>query len=258
MNLEKIKIGGNIMSGRLAGKTALVTASAQGIGRATVEAFSREGATIIATDINQEKLAELEGLAGVTTRRLDVLDGDAVKAAAAEIGAIDALFNCAGFVHHGSILETSDEDWDFSFNLNVKAMFRMCRAFLPAMLESGGGSIINMSSVSSSMKGIPLRCVYGSSKAAVIGLTKSISADFMKQGIRCNAVCPGTVQSPSLDGRINAFDDPVQARKDFIARQPLGRLGTAEEIAAMVLYLASDESAYTTGQAFVIDGGILN
>ena len=258
MSIKKIKIGGNIMSGRLTGKTALVTASAQGIGRATVEAFSREGATVIATDNNREKLAELDGLAGVSTRQLDVLDGDAVKAAAAEIGPVDVLFNCAGFVHHGSILDTSDEDWDFSFNLNVKAMFRMCRAFLPAMIETGGGSIINMSSVCSSLKGISTRCVYGSSKAAVIGLTKSISVDFMKQGIRCNAVCPGTVQSPSLDGRINAFDDPVQARKDFIARQPLGRLGTAEEIAAMVLYLASDESAYTTGQAFVIDGGILN
>ena len=187
------------MSGRLVGKTALVTASAQGIGRATVEAFSREGATIIATDINREKLAELDGLAGTSIRLLDVLDGDAVKAAANEIGAVDVLFNCAGFVHHGSILDISDEDWDFSFNLNIKAMFRMCRAFLPAMIQSGGGSIINMSSVSSSMKGIPLRCVYGSSKAAVIGLTKSISADFMKQGIRCNAVCPGTVQSPSLN-----------------------------------------------------------
>lgn len=246
------------MAGRLEGKRTLVTAAAQGIGRASVEAFAREGAEVIATDINMDALAALKGLPGVTLRRLDVLDGDAVKEAAKEIGALDVLFNCAGFVHHGTILDTSDEDWDFSFNLNVKAMFRMCRAFLPAMLESGGGSIINMSSVSSSLKGIPTRCVYGASKAAVLGLTKSISADFLKQGIRCNAVCPGTVQSPSLDGRINAFDDPVQARKDFIARQPLGRLGTAEEIAAMVLYLASDESAYTTGQFFVVDGGILN
>ncbi|MBO6561097.1 MAG: SDR family oxidoreductase [Nisaea sp.] len=246
------------MAGRLNGKKALITAAAQGIGKATVEAFSREGAQVIATDINMDALGALEGLSGVTLRKLDVLDDVAVMSAAKEIGAVDALFNCAGFVHHGTILDTSDEDWDFSFNLNVKAMFRMCRAFLPAMLENGGGSIINMSSVSSSLKGIPARCVYGASKAAVLGLTKSISADFLKQGIRCNAVCPGTVQSPSLDGRINAFDDPVQARKDFIARQPLGRLGTAEEIAAMVLYLASDESAYTTGQFFVVDGGILN
>ncbi|WP_193186797.1 SDR family oxidoreductase [Nisaea sediminum] len=246
------------MAGRLQGKKALVTAAAQGIGKATVEAFSREGAEVIATDINMDALAALDGLPGVTLRKLDVLDDVAVTSAAKEIGALDALFNCAGFVHHGTILDTTDEDWDFSFNLNVKAMFRMCRAFLPAMLENGGGSIINMSSVSSSLKGIPARCVYGASKAAVLGLTKSISADFLKQGIRCNAVCPGTVQSPSLDGRINAFDDPVQARKDFIARQPLGRLGTAEEIAAMVLYLASDESAYTTGQFFIVDGGILN
>ncbi|WP_420403831.1 SDR family oxidoreductase [Nisaea sp.] len=246
------------MAGRLNGKKALVTASAQGIGKATVEAFSREGAEVIATDINMDALGALKDLPGVTLRKLDVLDDVAVTSAAKEIGALDVLFNCAGFVHHGTILDTSDEDWDFSFNLNVKAMFRMCRAFLPAMLERGGGSIINMSSVSSSLKGIPTRCVYGASKAAVLGLTKSISADFLKQGIRCNAVCPGTVQSPSLDGRINAFDDPVQARKEFIARQPLGRLGTAEEIAAMVLYLASDESAYTTGQFFVVDGGILN
>jgi len=246
------------MAGRLDGKKALVTAAAQGIGKATVEAFSREGAEVIATDINMDALGALEGLPGVTLRKLDVLDGEAVKAAAGEVGALDVLFNCAGFVHHGTILDTSDEDWDFSFNLNVRAMFRMCRAFLPAMLENGGGSIINMSSVSSSLKGIPARCVYGASKAAVLGLTKSISADFLKQGVRCNAVCPGTVQSPSLDGRINAFDDPVEARKEFIARQPLGRLGTPEEIAAMVLYLASDESAYTTGQFFVVDGGILN
>lgn len=246
------------MAGRLEGKKTLVTAAAQGIGRATVEGFAREGAEVIATDINMDALGPLANLPGVSLRKLDVLDGEAVKAAAAEIGALDALFNCAGFVHHGTVLDTSDEDWDFSFDLNVKAMFRMCRAFLPGMLEHGGGSIINMSSVSSSLKGIPNRCVYGASKAAVLGLTKSISADYLGQGIRCNAVCPGTVQSPSLDNRINAFDDPEQARKDFIARQPLGRLGTAEEIAAMVLYLASDESAYTTGQFFVVDGGILN
>lgn len=244
------------MAGRLQGKKALVTAAAQGIGRATVEAFAREGAQVIATDLNRAKLAELDGVPGVTTRVLDVLDADAIKAAAGEIGAVDVLFNCAGYVHHGSILDCDEDAFDFSMNLNVKAMYRMIRAFLPAMLAAGGGSIINMASVSGSVKGIPVRFVYGTSKAAVIGLTKSVSADFLRQGIRCNCICPGTVQSPSLDDRINAFDDPVQARKDFIARQPLGRLGTAEEIAAMALYLAGDESAYTTGQHFIVDGGI--
>jgi len=245
------------MSNRLAGKTALITAAAQGIGRASVEAYVAEGAEVIATDVNAAKLAELDGMSGVTTRVLDVLDPDAIKAAAGEIGAVDALFNCAGFVHHGTILECDEEAWDFSFDLNVKAQYRMIRAFLPAMLDAGGGSIINMSSVCSSLKGIIHRAVYGASKAAVIGLTKSVSADYLRDGIRCNCICPGTVQSPSLDDRINAFDDPVQARKDFIARQPLGRLGTAEEIAAIAVYLASGESAYTTGQPFVIDGGIL-
>ncbi len=244
------------MAGRLQGKKALVTAAAQGIGRATVEAFAREGASVIATDINPAKLAELESVPGVATRVLDVLNPDAVKAAAHEIGAVDVLFNCAGYVHHGTILDCDEDAYEFSMNLNVRAMYRMIRAFLPAMLANGGGSIINMSSVSGSVKGIPFRFVYGTSKAAVIGLTKSVSADFLRQGIRCNCICPGTVQSPSLDDRINAFDDPVQARKDFIARQPLGRLGTAEEIAAMALYLAGDESAYTTGQHFIVDGGI--
>ena len=244
------------MSGRLAGKTALVTAAAQGIGRATVEAFAREGANVIATDVNLEKLEELNGVEGITTRGLDVMNPDAIAEAAVDIGAVDVLFNCAGFVHHGTILDCDEEAWDFSMNLNVKAMYRMTRAFLPKMLENGGGSIINMSSVSSTVKGIPFRFVYGASKAAVIGLTKSVSADFLTQGIRCNCICPGTVESPSLDGRINAFDDPVQARKEFIARQPLGRLGKADEIAALVLYLAGDESAYTTGQSFIIDGGI--
>ena len=244
------------MAGRLQGKKALVTAAAQGIGRATVEAFAREGASVIATDINPARLAELDGIPGVATRVLDVLNPDAIKAAAGEIGAVDVLFNCAGYVHHGSILDCDEDAFEFSMNLNVRAMYRMIRAFLPAMLANGGGSIINMSSVSGSVKGIPLRFVYGISKAAVIGLTKSVSADFLRQGIRCNCICPGTVQSPSLDDRINAFDDPVQARKDFIARQPLGRLGTAEEIAAMALYLAGDESAYTTGQHFIVDGGI--
>lgn len=244
------------MAGRLAGKTALVTAAGQGIGRASVEAFVREGAHVIATDINDATLAELGAMEGITARKLNVLDGDAVKVAAREIGTVDVLFNCAGFVHHGTVLECDEDAFDFSMNLNVRAMYRMIRAFLPAMLENGGGSIINMASVSSNLKGIPNRFIYGTSKAAVIGLTKSVAADFIRSGIRCNAICPGTVQSPSLDDRINAFDDPVQARKDFIARQPLGRLGTAEEIAAIALYLAADESAYTTGQMMIVDGGI--
>ncbi|MEC7592625.1 MAG: SDR family oxidoreductase [Pseudomonadota bacterium] len=244
------------MGQRLAGKTALITAAGQGIGRATAELFAAHGAAVIATDINSVTLAELAALDGVTARSLDVLDGAAVAAAAAEIGAVDVLFNCAGFVHHGSILDCDEAAWDFSFDLNVKAQYRVARAFLPAMIAAGGGSVINMSSVCSSVKGIVNRCVYGASKAAVIGLTKSIAADYIRDGIRCNAICPGTVQSPSLDARIDAFDDPVQARKDFIARQPLGRLGTAEEIADLALYLAGDAAAYTTGQAFVADGGI--
>lgn len=244
------------MAGRLSGKTALITAAGQGIGRACAEAFAREGASVIATDINDKTLAELGTIAGITPRKLDVLNPDAVKAASQEVGAVDVLFNCAGFVHHGTILDCDEDAFDFSVNLNVRAMYRMIRAFLPAMLENGGGSVINMASVSGNLKGIPNRFIYGTTKAAVIGLTKSIAADFIRQGIRCNAICPGTVQSPSLDDRINAFDDPVQARKDFIARQPLGRLGTAEEIAAMAVYLAGDESAYTTGQAMIVDGGI--
>ena len=244
------------MTGRLEGKRALITAAGQGIGRATAELFAAEGATVIATDINDATLAELDRLDHVTARKLDVLDKAAIDAVAADIGAVDVLFNCAGSVHHCPILECDEDAFEFSMALNVKAMYRMIRAFLPAMLEAGGGSVINMASVSSTVKGIPFRFVYGTSKAAVIGLTKSVAADFIRQGIRCNAICPGTVQSPSLDGRINAFDDPEQARKDFIARQPLGRLGTAEEIAAIALYLAGDESAYPTGQHFIVDGGI--
>ena len=244
------------MAGRLSGKKIIITAAAQGIGRACVEAYQEEGATVIATDINQEKLDELSHLPNVETRLLDVLNLEDISRGSEKIGHVDVLFNCAGFVHHGSILDCDETAWDFSFELNVKAQYRMIRAFLPGMLSNGGGSIINMASVCSSVKGIVQRAVYGASKAAVIGLTKSVSADYLRDGVRCNCICPGTVQSPSLDDRINAFEDPIQARKDFIARQPLGRLGTAEEIAAIAVYLASDESAYTTGQPFIIDGGI--
>ena len=244
------------MTGRLDGKKIIVTAAAQGIGRACVEAFQTEGATVIATDINETELAGLKHLPNIETRMLNVLNRDEISKIAEELGTVNVLFNCAGFVHHGSILNCDETEWDFSFELNVKAQYRMIRAFLPGMLSNGGGSIINMASVCSSVKGIVQRAVYGASKAAVIGLTKSVSADYLSDGIRCNCICPGTVQSPSLDERINAFDDPVQARKDFIARQPLGRLGSATEIAAIAVYLASDESAYTTGQPFIIDGGI--
>ncbi|GAB4394419.1 MAG: SDR family oxidoreductase [Kiloniellaceae bacterium] len=244
------------MGDSLAGKSALVTAAAQGIGRATALAFAAEGAEVTATDINLDRLEELSATPGISVRRLDVTDAQAVNSLAAELPPLDVLCNVAGFVHNGTILECPEEDWDFSFDLNVKSMYRMIRAFLPAMLEAGGGSIINMASVASSLRGLPNRCVYGASKAAVIGLTKSVAADFIKQGIRCNCICPGTIESPSLDDRINAFDDPVAARKAFIARQPIGRIGTAEEIAAMALYLASDVSAYTTGTAMVVDGGV--
>ncbi len=244
------------MTNRLTGKKALLSAAAQGIGRASALAFAAEGAEVIATDINAETLAEIADTDGITVRTLDVTDDDAVAALAAEIGTVDILFNVAGFVHHGSILDCTESEWDFGFELNVKSAFRMIRAFLPVMLKAGGGSIINMASVASSLRGLPDRLVYGATKSAVIGLTKSVAADYIRQGIRCNAICPGTVQSPSLDDRIAAFDDPVQARKDFIARQPLGRLGTAEEIAAMAVYLASDESRYTTGTAMVVDGGV--
>jgi 2-keto-3-deoxy-L-fuconate dehydrogenase len=242
---------------RLSGKTALVTAAAQGIGRATALAFAREGADVIATDVNLEKLSELEGTEGLKVRALDVLDTQAIQSLASELGALDVLVNCAGYVHHGTILECGEKDWDFSFDLNVRSMYRIIRAFLPAMLERGqGGSIVNIASVASSVKGIPNRFVYGTSKAAVIGLTKSVAADFVTKGIRCNAICPGTIQTPSLDDRIAAQGDAEVARKAFVARQPLGRLGTPEEIAAMALYLAGDESAFTTGQIHVVDGGI--
>lgn len=243
--------------GRLAGKRAFVTAAGQGIGRASALAMAREGASVIATDINAETLAELTA-AGIETRLLNVRDKEAVAAMAAEVGAVDVLFNCAGFVAAGTILDCSDEDWAFSVDLNMTAMFRMCKAFLPAMLDNGGGSIINMSSVASSVIAAPNRFVYGATKAGVIGITKAIAADFVTRGIRCNAICPGTVESPSLDARLRATGDYEAARKAFIARQPIGRIAKAEEIAALVVYLASDESSYTTGVAHAIDGGWTN
>ena len=244
------------MIGRLAGKTALVTAAAQGIGRATAVAFADEGATVWATDINEAELKALSDVrSSIRVRRLDVRESQDVEKLAADLGTLDVLFNCAGFVHHGSILDCTEQDWDFSFDLNVKSMYRTCRAFLPAMLQAGKGSIINMSSVASSIRGTPNRFAYGSTKAAVIGLTKAIAADFVRQGIRCNAICPGTVHTPSLDQRMAAQGDVEKAYADFVARQPMGRLGRPEEVAALAVYLASDESAFTTGQTYVIDGG---
>jgi 2-keto-3-deoxy-L-fuconate dehydrogenase len=241
---------------RLQGKKAVLTAAGQGIGAATARAFAREGARVYATDVNDQLLHRLaEELPGILTKKLDVRDSAAVNALAAELGPIDILFNCAGFVHQGTILECSEADWDFSFDLNVKSMYRTCRAFLPAMLDAKKGSIINMSSGASSIKGAPNRFVYGTTKAAVIGLTKALAADYIRQGIRINAICPGTVESPSLEQRMAALGDVEKARKEFIARQPLGRLGKPEEIAALAVYLASDESAFTTGQIHIIDGG---
>jgi 2-keto-3-deoxy-L-fuconate dehydrogenase len=246
------------MTGRLKGKTALVTAAGQGIGRATALAFAAQGARVIATDINDGALASLEAVDGVVTEHLDVTSDDAVAALSARHHDIDVLFNCAGFVHHGTILDCRAEDWHFSLDLNVTSMYRTIRALLPAMLERGGGSIVNMSSVASSVRGVVNRFAYGTTKAAVIGLTKAVAADFVAGGIRCNAICPGTVDTPSLEERINAFDDPEAARAAFISRQPMGRLGRAEEIAALAVYLASDESAYTTGTIHVVDGGWSN
>jgi 2-keto-3-deoxy-L-fuconate dehydrogenase len=244
------------MAGRLAGKRALTTAAAQGIGRATTLAFAAEGAQVFATDVNLEALKALEATKGVTARALDVTDLTAITRLAVEVAALDVLFNCAGYVHHGTILDCSEKDWDFSSALNVRSMYRMIRAFLPAMLSRGkGASIVNVASVASSIKGVPNRFVYGTTKAGVIGLTKSVAADFIKQGIRCNAICPGTVQTPSLDQRIAVQGGTQEARQAFVDRQPLGRLGTVEEIAAAAVYLASDESSFTTGSTLIADGG---
>jgi len=244
------------MAGRLAGKTAFITAAAQGMGQAAALAFAREGARVWATDMNAQALKSIDGKEGIRTRVLDVTDESAIARVAQEVGDIDVLFNCAGIVHNGSILEATVKDWDQAFAVNVRSMFLVTRAFLPGMLKKQNGSIINMSSVASAIRGLPNRCVYGASKAAVLGLTKSVAADYVRQGIRCNAVAPGTIDTPSLQGRINSYADPVQARKDFVARQPMGRLGTVDDMVPIFIYLASDESRFATGNVFSIDGGM--
>ncbi len=249
------------MSDRLAGKTALLTACAQGIGRATALAFAAEGAKVIATDVNEAKLAELGAHPGdIIVKKLDVLNAGAIATLADQIGPIDILFNCAGYVHQGTILDATEEEFTFAFDLNVRSMFRMIGTFLPDMIARGGGSIVNIASVASHLKGVPNRAIYGASKAAVIGLTKSVAADFITKGIRCNCICPGTVESPSLQDRMAANAAAAgsldAARAAFVARQPMGRLGTTEEIASLAVYLASDEAQFMTGQALVIDGGL--
>lgn len=249
------------MGGRLAGKSALITAAGQGIGRATAIAMAGEGAEVLATDIDVDALDTLRGIANVTTRRLDVLDDAEVAKTIESLPPLQILFNCAGYVHHGAVLECAPKDWEFSFNLNVRAMYIAIRAALPKMLAhyeatGRGASIINMSSIASSIKGLPNRFVYGTTKAAVIGLTKSVAADYVQKGIRCNAIAPGTVDTPSLAQRINAFPDPVEARRMFVARQPMGRLAKADEIAPLVVFLASDESAFVTGNTYSCDGGM--
>jgi 2-keto-3-deoxy-L-fuconate dehydrogenase len=245
------------MTGRLAGKTAFLTAAGQGIGRATAEVFLAEGAKVFATDLDRSKL---DGLEGAETHALDVRSTEAVDALAARIGPVDILFNCAGYVHHGSVLDCSDADWDFSMDLNVKSMHRTIKAFVPGMLAKGAGSIVNIASGASSVRGLPNRYVYGASKAAVIGLTKAVAADFIQRGVRCNAICPGTIESPSLEDRIrtlatNTGQSIAAVQRAFVDRQPMGRLGTAREIAMIALYLASDESSYTTGTINPVDGG---
>ena len=240
---------------RLNGKVALVTAAGQGIGKASALAMAAEGATVWATDVNEALLASYAGMPNIHTAVLDVMDKSALQKMISNMPAIDVLFNCAGFVHAGTVLDATDEQWDFAFDLNVRSQFWTIQAALPQMLANKKGSIINMASVVS-IKGLPNRFVYGASKAAVIGLTKSVAADFVTQGIRCNAICPGTVDTPSLADRINVYEDPVEARKNFIARQPMGRLAQAHEIAPLIVFLASDESAFVTGQAYGIDGGM--
>ncbi|XP_070568039.1 dehydrogenase/reductase SDR family member 6-like isoform X1 [Ptychodera flava] len=241
--------------GRLQDKVILLSAAAQGIGKAAALAFAKEGAKVIATDINGEKLKELDDVPGIETKVLDVTNKDAIIAFVGQLDRIDVLFNCAGYVAHGTILDCDEKDWEFSYNLNVKSMYLMCQQVIPKMITQGGGSIINMASICSSLKGAANRCAYGTTKGAVIGLTKSIAVDFVKQRIRCNCICPATVDTPSLQERINAQPNPEQAKADFIARQPLGRIGKPEEIAALCVHLASDESAFTTGSAMVVDGG---
>ncbi len=245
------------MSGRLEGKKILVTAAGQGIGKATAIAFHKEGAHVIATDLNDKTLADLnKEYPEIKVQKLDSTDNNAILEFTKTLDGIDVLFNAVGFVHHGTILECDEKDWDFSSNVNVKSMYFMCKAILPIMIKQNGGSIINISSCASSFKGFPNRFVYGTTKGAVIGLTKAIAADFVKQNIRCNSIAPGTVYSPSWQDRVNQSPDPVQAKKDFIARQPMGRLGTAEEIAAVAVYLASDDAKFTTGSTIHVDGGI--
>jgi len=241
---------------RLKGKTALVTAAGQGIGYASVMAMAAEGATVWATDINPTLLERFKGHANIHTHMLDVMDKAAINALVANMPAIDVLFNCAGFVHAGTVLEATDDDWNLAFDLNVRSQFWMIQAILPGMLAKKKGSIINMASIASSIRGLPNRFVYGATKAAVVGLTKAVAADYVTQGIRCNAVCPGTVDTPSLQDRINAYADPTEARKQFIARQPMGRLATAEEIAPVVVFLASDDSTFSTGNLYSVDGGM--
>src|SRR4029453_10587694 len=240
---------------RLKGKACVVTAAGQGIGAATARAFAREGATVWATDVAAEKLLTLNGVDGIRTHKLDVLDKAAIAALAKETGAVDVLFNCAGFVHHGAVLEATDDQWAFAFNLNVRSMFWTIQAFLPGMLEKGGGSIVNMSSAASSVKGAALRCIYGTTKAAVIGLTKSVAVDYVAKGVRCNAICPGTVQTPSLDERIASLGGGQDARKFFLQRQPTGRFGSAHGTAPPAVHPARDEASFTTGTINVIDGG---
>ena len=245
------------MSGRLEGKKIIVTAAGQGIGKATAIAFHNEGADVIATDLNDKTLADLnKEYPNINVHTLDSTDNNAILEFVKTLEKVDVLFNAVGFVHHGTILDCEEKDWDFSFDVNIKAMYFMCKAIIPLMVKQNGGSIINISSIASSLKGLPNRFVYGASKAAIIGLTKSIASDFVKQNIRCNSIAPGTVFSPSWQDRVNQSPDPVQAKKDFIARQPMGRLGTAEEIASMAIYLAGDESTFTTGNTFSVDGGV--